>query len=88
MIKLSTNLRIILQDCLWRLPKIVHDGDKQHVEQLQESLHSEFAVLEAIGNTIPDISGIVLCPPLDITDAAFNDLDDDIPNSDIIVSKD
>ena len=52
------------------------------MDQLQASLHSEFAVHEAICKTIPGISGIVQCLPSDPNASAFDDLDNDEPMHD------
>ena len=45
------------------------------MDQLQASLHSEFAVHEAICKTIPGISGIIQCLPSDPNASAFDDLE-------------
>ena len=60
-----------------RLTKNVQEDDEWHMDQLKDSIHAEFAILEVVCLKIPGISGIVH-PPADPTSSAFDDLDEPV----------
>jgi hypothetical protein len=67
--------RIHVQDAVRCLSRDPRDEDAKHIEHLQESLHAQFAALEAMQQNIPGM----LRPSIIVQDEdiQFDDLDDD-----------
>lgn len=79
---LLTRQRIDLQDRLRRLRRNPREEDMKQVEQLRSSLNAEFAMLDALQRSVPDISGSFGMILDKEEPSAFDDLDDENPTFD------